>query len=233
MTKRFSAFDQNDQGIIAAAFFGRPSIEFVRKNLRNSAVQADAHRWQNLANRFMTIITRCNSDSSEAARRIAIDLFVVEALTDSRHGILTAERSFPIDATKIANGSLDYLISSIEYEGDIILFPSIVIEAKKKNGQMARALWQLLAELARMYQDYGTAYQSMPQFLRGIVTDGRFWQFIEVDTVGGVVYQTDDLDIMNGTGNDINPSEHFPKVAAELCHWFGNYSQTTTSIFRT
>lgn len=237
MSKDFHSFSNTDHATIKAAldalktggYRDLQAISCVPSIGRNS-VPSDDFRL-----RLSTIQSRFNLDRSEASRRIFIDAFLVECLN---HGakpaaIVTAEHTIARDNNKLGHGRLDYLISSIQQGGLVSYLPSIVIEAKKSNiaaaaGLSTNGAYQLIAEMVTLAQLQSSR---LPPFLRGILTDGRHWQFIEIETGGqdAVIYHT----ALNDIVRQLDPmafNDNFLGVYSLLIRWLGNYDSRSSQL---
>lgn len=138
-----------------------------------------------------------NLDRSEAARRSYIDAFVYEAMNASkaRRLIVTAEETVPENNTRLGHGSIDYLVADIDRDTSAPIHnPSVIIEAKKAttflpnsppNGEN-----QLLAEMATLWQ----IKQTQQGFIHGVLSDGRFWKFYEINASSGLFLLTNVYD---------------------------------------
>jgi len=135
----------------------------------------------------LTAIKECfNLDRSEAARRTFIDAFLIEALKQSstRRAIVTQEHSVR-DPTKFGNGEIDYVVGHLviqpgAQDAEPHLIPSVIMEAKKGNQAMDAG--QLIATMITAVQLGVAAGTALPEFIPGIMTDGRTWFFVQFGT---------------------------------------------------
>ncbi len=119
-----------------------------------------------------------NLDRSEAARRIYIDQFILEALerSESQSLIITPEENIAADRARVGHGPLDYLASAIDSETENpIYWPSVVIEAKRGHQKLNHAFWQMLAQIFTLHQ-----VTEKNELFRGVASDGRYWTFAEL-----------------------------------------------------
>ncbi|TPK93180.1 MULTISPECIES: hypothetical protein [unclassified Mesorhizobium] len=241
MSVAFSDFDNTvpSQNLIGTAFTGlgynSGRLEFLPATEPKGQ---GTHDLGHFRAQLDNVRSRFNLDQSEAARRIFIDLFIAEALIGaSRNAIVTTEYNISADPARLGHGRLDYLISSIDSAKKVpIYFPSIVIEAKKDllkpdNATRENGQWQLLSELLTLVQLSGKKKPFLPPFLRGIFTDGRYWNFIEVslnDPKGNpYVMRSGRIDIVNAN-NQI--SDKATVVQNILQYWLANYSEQRTAL---
>ncbi|MDX8504727.1 hypothetical protein [Mesorhizobium captivum] len=243
MSVAFSDFDNTvlSQNLIGTALAG---LGYSRLEFLPAAEPKGqgTHDLEPFRARLDNVRSRFNLDQSEAARRIFIDLFIAEALVGASHNaIVTTEYNISADKTRpgrLGHGRLDYFISSVDAKKVApIYFPSIVIEAKKDlltpdNATRENGQWQLLSELITLVQLSGMKPPFLPPFLRGIFTDGRYWNFIEVSL--GVpkgnnpyVMRSGKIDIVDGR-NQI--SDKATVVQNILQYWLANYSEQRTAL---
>ena len=159
-----------------------------------------------LANILPTITGRWNIDRSEANRRVYVDAFL-NAVMHTWNGaipvplMITCEESIAANAVNYGHGRLDYLLSALMAGVVIPLWsPALVIEAKLNlNHGGAAADYgepQLIGEIVTVRQLGVAAGQGAANnFLRGVLTDGQFWRFYEINEVNGTIQRSPALDI--------------------------------------
>lgn len=164
-----------------------------------------------------------NLDRSEAARRTYIDAFVYEAMAKSKSPslIVTAEEYVANNAAWLGYGYFDYLLSAIDRDsGRPIYTPSIVIEAKAYiPGNPLYGQNQLLAEMVTLWQIKGT------DITRGVLTDGRFWKFYELNMTTGFLPASIFYDTETG-------EEHLTAVVGLLNKFFNMYQSSTSALIK-
>lgn len=174
--------------------------ELTKETIRNSSIAA-----VDLPGTVRETLTHIknlwNLDRGETARRVYIDAWVTSAIVAVRDGtvIITAEEFFelsiqpPAGAPQRGTGRMDYLICemALTVGGVVPVYaPSLIIEAKAKlHNNPYNGVGQLVAEIDTVRDEAG--YNNP---LRGIVTDGRYWRFVEVDPNTNYVYFTDRYD---------------------------------------
>ncbi len=158
-----------------------------------------------LTNILPTITGRWNIDRSEANRRVYVDAFV-NAVADTWAAALpfalmiTCEENVAASGARYGHGRLDYLFSALMFGTTIPLWsPALVIEAKLDlNHGGAAANYgepQLLGEIVTVRQLGVAAGQGGGlNFLRGVLTDGRFWRFYEIDETNGNIQRSHAVD---------------------------------------
>lgn len=184
MAKAFSSFTGADTGLIENALnglSGEAGSLLPRQIYTGAAPTIDDVYIGEVAS---LVQSRFNLDASEAARRILLDQFLLCALkrSSNQHAIVTAEHSIGNDQRRLGCGRLDYLISSIEKNGPPIVMPNLIVEAKKDDRTYDDGLWQLLAEMVTAAQLAFTRLDDYPLLLRGVLTNGQSWTFVELYT---------------------------------------------------
>jgi hypothetical protein len=128
-----------------------------------------------------------NLDRSEAARRVYIDAWLTSAMVAARNGtsVITPEENIAINnPINAGHGRIDYLICEMvpglgpAAPGNVVpeYAPSVIVESKRDlSVAQFDGIGQLVAEIdtLRRLKVYNNP-------LRGIVTDGRHWRFIEM-----------------------------------------------------
>lgn len=154
-----------------------------------------------LAARLGDIANRWRLGLTEANQRVLIDEFIYEvlfgpagftpAMPPALH--VTAERNVAVGGVagavapggQIGHGRFDYLVSGNAFAVNFI--PSVVIEAKLNLGAgMDFGQEQLMAQMATTRQ-IGFVVRN---YLRGILSNGRFWRFYEFDVPGNIIRRT-------------------------------------------
>jgi hypothetical protein len=152
-----------------------------------------------LTNILPTVTGRWNIDRSEANRRVYVDAFLNAVFgTWAMPGplMVTCEENIAASALRYGHGRLDYLLSALMAPAVIPLWsPALVIEAKLDlNSGGAGTDYgqqQLIGEIVTVRQLGVAAGQGMGlNFLRGVLTDGRFWRFYEIDEVNGNILRS-------------------------------------------
>jgi hypothetical protein len=162
-----------------------------------------------LNNIVPTITGRWNIDRSEANRRVYVDAFLNAVVHTWNAAIpvplmITCEETIGASGARYGHGRLDYLLSALMAMAVIPLWsPSFIIEAKLDLNQGGAAADygepQLLAEIVTVRQLGVAAGQGLGNnFLRGALTDGRFWRFYEIDEILGTIRRSPALDTADG-----------------------------------
>lgn len=158
-----------------------------------------------LANQLAYVAARWGR-ALESERRILIDAFVQAILEPmAAPGIVpggpvapgvipavlrvTAEQNVAAGLGHTGHGRYDYLIASPIFNiagnptANNEMRPGLIIEAKANlGGGGAFGQWQLCAELATAYQ----LAAGLRRRTRGVLSDGRFWRFYELDCLGAL-----------------------------------------------
>lgn len=134
-------------------------------------------------------------DGREAVRRTYLDPWINFAIiaTGSNRLVISAEEWIMDNGNNI-HGSADYLVGEKDMGGHVLWAPSLILEAKRMETLSAPAekyngVGQLSATMYAAKDSRG--YEGS---LRGFVSDGRFWRFIEMDERSMLVSMTDLLD---------------------------------------
>ena len=158
-----------------------------------------------LTNIIPTITGRWNIDRSEANRRVYVDSFL-NAVVHTWNGaipvplMITCEETIAANVALYGHGRLDYLLSALMFGVVIPLWsPSIVIEAKLNLNHLGAGTdygeHQLIGEIVTVRQLGLAAGQGLGNnFLRGVLTDGQFWRFYEINEVNGTIQRSPALD---------------------------------------
>jgi hypothetical protein len=154
-----------------------------------------------IANQLALIAARWRS-TSEAERRVMIDAYLIEVATAAglpANPRIWLERSmgaggagaapggalFPANA-QIGHGPLDYIWSRPGVGGPRWTRSTIVEAKRGLGGNGQRGQWQVAAQMATGRQVQG----SNARRLRGILTDGRYWRFYQLDCRRGRLHRT-------------------------------------------
>ena len=177
-------------GIFAGTTFGNYTFRVLTDaNMNNST---DGIPRANMPDAMVQMLTSVqdlwNLDRSEAARRVYINAWITQSMAAARNGTCVITPEETIAATLGGPGALpghgriDYLICEMvagPMLGAVVpeYAPSVIIEAKLDLSIAAfSGVGQLVAELEtlRVKANYGT------DPLRGVITDGRHWRFVEL-----------------------------------------------------
>lgn len=154
-----------------------------------------------------TVLNRWNIDRSEANRRVYVDAYLNAVLRQWNANIpfalmVTCEENIGMSAARYGHGRLDYLLSALMGVVIPLWSPALIIEAKLNLNHGGAATnygeHQLIGEIVTVRQLGVAAGQAPGQvFLRGILTDGRFWRFYEINAVTGQIQRSHALDTTN------------------------------------
>jgi len=162
-----------------------------------------------LNNILPTVTGRWNIDRSEANRRVYVDAFLNAVMSTWNGAIpmplmITCEENIAASGARYGHGRLDYLLSALMMGVVVPLWsPAIIIEAKLdlNNGGAATdyGQQQLIGEIVTVRQLGVAAGQGMANnFLRGVLTDGQFWRFYEINEANGNITRSPPLDTTIG-----------------------------------
>lgn len=197
MSQAFSDFNNNiaNPDRVIAEGLGWPLLTTVQVLATGGPVIPQTAVPPNLAIQLAYVAARWG-DASEAERRIQIDGFVQAIMEPMAQGAVggmiiapgaingllrvVAEQHVAANVNRVGHGHLDYLIATQLAGADNVLRPSVIIEAKANIDNLTRDFgqWQLCAELATARQiALGNRRRT-----RGVLSDGRYWRFYELDT---------------------------------------------------
>ena len=177
-------------GAFAGTAFGNYTFTELRDNAMNNSTSGIPR--ENMPQAMVQMLTSVqdlwNLDRSEAARRVYINAWITQAMAAARNGTCIVTPEETIAATLGGPGALpghgriDYLICEMVAGpiGAVVpeYAPSVIIEAKLDLSVAAfSGVGQLVAELETLRVKKAN-YGDDP--LRGVVTDGRRWRFVEL-----------------------------------------------------
>ena len=241
----FSDWNKTDSGTLGknvAIYLNKNSknakFDFLNVTVNFNSPLAPIDR-ANFITRLGNVQEWWHCNRSEMARRTYIDQFIYCGLTSLQTEagkvkdqlIITSEESISqaeaLGSHYMGWGSLDYLVSCFDASKNVILIPSLIIEAKKEINPTKslenQGENQLISELVTTWQKGGLTKQQAYHFYRGILTDGRYWCFYELTATA--VYRTQIFD-----ANKRLPNDDFDKIMGTLFRMLRYYDSTSALL---
>jgi len=222
--------------------FHELSLDQIAFNLRGDITWFD-NIANEIADEIYNITEVWNSDESEAARRVHIDRWLTILVQSKVNSpLIVPEYQIKPSLLLPGHGRLDYIIARYE-AGNIISFPSLVVEAKRNLGfAKYDGVGQLVAAMDTFIREQSPNESA---FLGGIVTDGRHWRFVNVVRIlnrtngtirDAYVNMSPLIDIGNPikdwekNGSDITTTNNAINVWSLLSHFVINYRTNDRNI---